>query len=129
MGFYNSKGKKIFYNKVKTGKADKTSSPVCVSSASTGEKKTTPKKKPAPKFAMAGNGKATCSGKGAAVKSVNACKAAAKAMKKQFGSAGTYHPYPKGCYYNAAARRVFYNKGKAGLKNAKASPVCKTKKA
>merc|ERR1712037_272123 len=101
MGFYNSKSKKIFYNKVKTGKADKTSSPVCVSSASTGEKKTTPKKKPAPKFAMAGNGKATCSGKGAAVKSVNACKAAAKAIKKQFGSSGAFGSYPKGCFvYN-----------------------------
>merc|ERR1712037_502232 len=122
MGFYNSKGKKIFYNKVKTGKADKTSSPVCVSSAATGEKKTTPKKKPAPKFAMAGNGKATCSGKGAAVKSVNACKAAAKAIKKQFGSSGAFGSYPKGCFvYN---NKLYFNNGKTGKGNSKASPVC-----
>merc|ERR1712010_273312 len=109
---------KIFYNKGKVGKAHSKASPVCVAKG--------PFK---PKLVLAKAGQTTCGSKLAPVKNEQECKAAAKTMKKPFGGAGTYHPYPKGCYYNAAARRVFYNKGKAGLKNAKASPVCKTKKA
>merc|ERR1711981_586397 len=96
-------------------------SPVCVSGA-TGGKKTTPKKKPAPKFAMAGSGKANCAGKGAPVKNEKACKAAAKPMKKTFGSSGAYASYPVGCFvFN---NKLYFNKGKTGKGNSKARPVC-----
>merc|ERR1712151_1467991 len=76
--------KKLYFNKGKTGKGNSNARLVCVSGA-TGGKKTTPKKKPAPKFAMAGDGKANC-GKLAAVKSEKACKAAAKVMKRPFAA-------------------------------------------
>merc|ERR1712037_948179 len=70
--------------------------PVCVAKA-TGGKKTTPKKKPAPKFAMAGNGKANC-GKLKAVATEKACR--------------------------ASTNRFYYNKAKAGKANKVASLVC-----
>merc|ERR1719174_878125 len=86
------------------------------------DKKPTPKKKPAAKFAMAGSGKASCSGKGAPVKNIDGCKKAATAMKKKFGSSGAYASYPKGCFvYNNA---LYYNTGKTGKGNSKARPVC-----
>merc|ERR1712230_353711 len=85
-------------------------------------KKTTPKKKPAPKFVMALDGKANCAGKGASVKTEKACKAAAKPMKKPFGSSGAYGSWPVGCFvYN---NKLYFNKGKTGKGNSQARPVC-----
>merc|ERR1712222_241709 len=84
-------------------------------------KKTTPKKKPASKFAMAGNGKANC-GKLKAVATEKACRASAKVIKKQFGSAGAFGSYPKGCFvYN---NKLYFNNGKTGKANKVASLVC-----
>ena len=86
-----------------------------------GGKKTTPKKKPAPKFAMAGTGKANC-GKLKPVATEKACRASAKVIKKQFGSAGTFASYPKGCFvYN---NKLYFNNGKTGKANSKSNPVC-----
>merc|ERR1719506_449829 len=85
------------------------------------KKKTTPKK-PATKLVLAGKGKANCAGKGAAVKSENGCKAAAKAMKKAFSGSGAYASYPKGCFL--LNNQFYYNKGKTGKANSKARPVC-----
>merc|ERR1719331_2532039 len=153
---YNNK---LYFNNVKTGKANSKSNPVCVAKATGGKKttpkkkpkkttpkkttpkkkpkkttpkkkpkKTTPKKKPAPKLVMADNGKATCAGKGAAVKSEKACKAAAKAMKKPFGSSGTYATYPAGCFL-LNNNKFYFNKVKTGKAHKTSRPVCeKTKK-
>merc|ERR1711934_1102268 len=90
-------------------------SPVCVAKAGA-------TKKPAKKLVLAANGKATCAGKGAAVKNENACKAAAKAMKKKFASSGAYASYPKGCFL--LNNQFYYNKGKTGKGNSKARAVC-----
>merc|ERR1712210_313255 len=77
--------------------------------------------KPAPKFAMAGTGKANC-GKLKPVATEKACRASAKVIKKQFGSAGAFGSYPKGCFvYN---NKLYFNNGKTGKGNSKASPVC-----
>merc|ERR1719331_3449998 len=125
---------KLYFNNGKTGKANSKANPVCVAKATGGKKttpkkkpkKTTPKKKPASKFAMAGIGKPSCSGKGAVVNNENACKAAAKAMKKPFSGSGGYSTYPKGCFvfFNGGKSFVYFNKGKTGKGNSKASPVC-----
>merc|ERR1711934_1215588 len=114
---------KLYFNKGKTGKANSKANPVCVAKA-TGGKKTTPKKKPAPKFAMAGNGKANC-GKLKAVATEKACRASANVIKKQFGSAGAFGSYPKGCFvYN---NKLYFNNGKTGKANSKSNPVCVAK--
>merc|ERR1711934_416634 len=119
----------LYFNNGKTGKANSKSNPVCVAKATGGKKttpkkkpkKTTPKKKPASKFAMAGNGKANC-GKLKPVATEKACRASAKVIKKQFGSAGAFGSYPKGCFvYN---NKLYFNNGKPGKGNSKASPVC-----
>jgi hypothetical protein len=74
---------------------------------------------------LAGNGKTSCSGNLERIfAGENSCKNAAKGLKKPFGGAGAFTRYPKGCYYNAAARRIFYNKAKTGKANSKASPIC-----
>merc|ERR1712032_1598332 len=123
---------KLYFNKGKTGKENSKANPVCVAKATGGKettpkkkpKKTTPKKKPAPKFAMAGNGKANC-GKLKAVATEKACRASAKVIKKQFGSAGAFGSYPKGCFvYN---NKLYFNKGKTGKANSKSNPVCVAK--
>merc|ERR1712010_417979 len=109
---------KVYFNPGKTGKGHGAASPVCVAKAGA-------TKKPAKKLVLAGNGKANCAGKGAAVKNENACKAAAKAMKKKFGGSGAYASYPKGCFvYN---NQFYYNKGKTGKGNSKARVVCVAK--
>merc|ERR1712032_262309 len=59
-------------------------------------KKATATKKPTKKLVLAGKGKANCAGKGVAVKNENGCKAAAKAMKKDFTGSRGYPTYPKG---------------------------------
>merc|ERR1719331_543223 len=123
---------KLYFNNGKTGKANSKANPVCVAKATGGKKttpkkkpkKTTPKKKPASKFAMAGNGKANC-GKLKAVASEKACRASAKVIKKQFGSAGAFGSYPKGCFvYN---NKLYFNNGKTGKANSKSNPVCVAK--
>jgi len=107
-------GKKFYYNKGKTGQANKAASPVCVSGGAA--------TKPSKKLVLAGNGKATCGGKGGPVQNESGCKAAAKAMKKPFISSGAYAAYPKGCFvYN---NKFYYNKGKTGKAHSKASPIC-----
>jgi len=106
----------FYYNKGKTGKANKNAQPVCVTTKSpTGTKK---------KLGFAGSGKANCAGKGTPVKSENACKAAAKAMKRAWGGSSTtkYTAYPKGCF--GYKGKFYYNKGKTGKGKAGASPVC-----
>merc|ERR1712037_761967 len=80
----------FYYNKGKTGKGNSKARAVCVSGATGG-------KKPAPKFAMAGNGKANC-GKLKAVATEKACR--------------------------ASTNRFYYNKAKAGKANKVASLVC-----
>merc|ERR1712048_1263709 len=68
-------------------------------------------------------GKANCAGKGTPVKDEKGCKAAAKALKKQFGGSSTaYTKYPKGCFM--AAGKLYYNKGKTGAGNKAAQAVC-----
>merc|ERR1712032_697943 len=123
---------KLYFNKGKTGKANSKANPVCVAKATGGKKttpkkkpkKTTPKKKPASKFAMAGNGKANC-GKLKPVATEKACRASAKVIKKQFGSAGAFGSYPKGCFvYN---NKLYFNNGKTGKANSKSNPVCVAK--
>merc|ERR1719305_1832617 len=115
--------KRLFYNAGKTGKGNAKARAVCVAGGA-GGKKTTPKKKPAPKFAMAGTGKANC-GKLAAVATEKACRASAKVIKKAFGSSGNFVSYPKGCFvYN---NKLYFNKGKTGKGNSKANPVCVSK--
>merc|ERR1719305_537662 len=113
----------FYYNKGKTGKGNSKARAVCVAKA-TGGKKTTPKKKPASKFAMAGTGKANC-GKLKSVATEKACRASAKVIKKQFGSAGAFGSYPKGCFvYN---NKLYFNNGKTGKANSKSNPVCVAK--
>merc|ERR1712037_470129 len=106
---------KVYFNPGKTGKGHGAASPICVAKAGA-------TKKPAKKLVLAANGKPTCAGKGAAVKNENACKAAAKAMKKKFESSGAYASYPKGCFL--LNNQFYYNKGKTGKGNAKARAVC-----
>merc|ERR1712222_120378 len=109
---------KFYYNNAKTGKGNSKARPVCVSGA-------TVTKKPTKKLVIAGNGKANCAGKGAPVKNEAGCRAAAKAMKRQFSGSGggkTFSSYPMGCFvYNT---KLYFNKGKTGKGNSKASPVC-----
>merc|ERR1719472_349590 len=106
---------KFYYNNAKTGKGNSKARPVCVSGA-------TVTKKPTKKLVIAGNGKANCAGKGAPVKNEAGCRAAAKAMKRQFGGGSTFSSYPMGCFvYNT---KLYFNKGKTGKGNSKASPVC-----
>merc|ERR1719472_789797 len=92
------------------------------------DKKTTPKKKPAPKFAMAGTGKANC-GKLKAVATEKACRASANVIagkgQIQFGSAGAFGSYPKGCF--VYSNKLYFNNGKTGKANSKANPVCVAK--
>merc|ERR1712037_920118 len=114
---YNNK---LYFNNGKTGKANSKSNPVCVAKA-TGGKKTTPKKKPAPKLVMAGNGKANC-GKLKAVKDEKACRASARVMKKQFGDAGAFGSYPKGCFLYD--NKLYFNYHKTGKAKGNANPVC-----
>jgi len=109
---------KVYFNPGKTGRGHGAASPVCVAKAGA-------TKKPAKKLVLAANGKANCAGKGVALKNENACKAAAKAMKKAFSGSGGYSTYPKGCFL--ISNRFYYNKGKTGKGNAKARPVCVTK--
>merc|ERR1712032_1225471 len=106
---------KVYFNPGKTGKGHGAASPVCVAKAGA-------TKKPAKKLVLAANGKPTCAGKGAAVKNENACKAAAKAMKKKFASSGAYASYPKGCFL--LNNQFYYNKGKTGKGNSKARAAC-----
>merc|ERR1712032_1812446 len=119
----------FYYNKGKTGKGNAKARAVCVSGA-TGGKKTTPKKKPAPKFAMAGTGKANC-GKLKAVATEKACRASANVIagkgQIQFGSAGAFGSYPKGCF--VYSNKLYFNNGKTGKANSKANPVCVAKAA
>merc|ERR1719506_1660318 len=109
---------KVYFNPGKTGRGHGAASPVCVSGA-------TVTKKPTKKLFLAASGKANCAGKGVAVKNENGCKAAAKAMKRQFSGSGggkTFSSYPMGCFvYNT---KLYFNKGKTGKGNSKASPVC-----
>merc|ERR1711939_821336 len=95
----------------------------------TGGKKTTPKKKSAKKkMVLAGNGKANCAGKGAAIKNEKACRAAANVMKKKIGSSGNFGAsFPVGCFVSSANKAVFFNKAKTGKANKGASPVCEGK--
>merc|ERR1712210_108194 len=73
---------KVYFNPGKTGRGHGAASPVCVATAGA-------TKKPTKKLFLAASGKANCAGKGVAVKNENGCKAAAKAMKKDFtGSRG-----------------------------------------
>merc|ERR1711939_1209894 len=118
---YNNK---LYFNKGKTGRGNSRARPVCVSGA-TGGKKTTPKKKPAKKkMVLAGNGKANCAGKGAAIKNDKACRAAANVMKKKFGSSGNFGAsFPVGCFVSSANKAVFFNKAKTEKTNKGASPV------
>merc|ERR1712222_103424 len=106
---------KVYFNPGKTGRGHGAASPVCVAKAGA-------TKKPAKKLVLAANGKATCAGKGAAVKNESACKAAAKAMKKKFASSGAYASLPKGCFL--LNNQFYYNKGKTGKGNSKARAVC-----
>merc|ERR1719174_2215533 len=94
----------FYYNKAKAGKAAAKASPVCVGTAAA---------KPSKKLVLAANGKPNCAGKGVALKNENACKAAAKAMKKSFGGSSVkYTSYPKGCFI--ISNKFYYNKGKTG---------------
>merc|ERR1719398_492901 len=106
---------KVYFNPGKTGKGHGAASPICVAKAGA-------TKKPAKKLVLAANGKPNCAGKGVAVKNENACKAAAKAMKKAFSGSGAYASYPKGCFL--ISNKFYYNKGKTGKANSKARPVC-----
>merc|ERR1711934_1298545 len=94
------------------------------------DKKTTPKKKPAPKFAMAGTGKANC-GKLKPVATEKACRASANVIAGKgqilFGSAGAFGSYPKGCF--VYSNKLYFNNGKTGKANSKANPVCVAKAA
>merc|ERR1712037_750274 len=63
-------------------------------------------------------------GKGAAVKGQNGCKAAAKSMKKTFGTV-TNSRYPKGCFF--LNNKVYFNPGKTGRGHGAASPICVAK--
>ena len=108
---------KVYFNPGKTGRGHGAASPICVAKAGA-------TKKPAKKLVLAASGKASCSGKGAPVKNENACKAAAKAMKKAFSGSGAYASYPKGCFL--ISNKFYYNKGKTGRGNVKARPVCVT---
>merc|ERR1712025_862909 len=58
------------------------------------------------------------------VKNENACKAAAKAMKRGWGGSSTtkYTDSPKGCF--GYKGKFYYNKGKTGKGKSGASPVC-----
>merc|ERR1712032_913479 len=87
-------------------------------------KKATATKKPATKLVLAGKGKANCAGKGTAVKGQNGCKAAAKSMKKTFGTV-TNSRYPKGCFF--LNNKVYFNPGKTGRGHGAASPICVAK--
>ena len=71
---------------------------------------------------LAASGKANCAGKGVAVKNENGCKAAAKAMKKDFTGSRGYPTYPKGCF--VLSNKFYYNNAKTGKGNSKARPVC-----
>jgi len=105
----------FYYNKGKTGKANKNAQPVCVTTKSpTGTKK---------KLGFAGSGKTNCAGKGTPVKSENACNAAAKAMKKSFYPK-TYSrtDFPKGCIFYK--NRFNYNTDPRGKGNKLIQPVC-----
>merc|ERR1719271_876165 len=104
---------KFYYNTVKAGKANKAASPVCVTTVAAAPKK---------KLVLAGKGKASCAGKGAAVKDQNGCKSAAKAMKRTFAGAANNAKYPKGCFLITG--KFYYNTVKAGKANKAASPVC-----
>merc|ERR1719305_913511 len=121
--------KRLYYNAGKTGKGNAKARAVCVSGA-TGGKKTTPKKKPAPKFAMAGTGKANC-GKLKPVATEKACRASANVIAGKgqilFGSAGAFGSYPKGCF--VYSNKLYFNNGKTGKANSKANPVCVAKAA
>merc|ERR1712048_1144563 len=113
---------KFYYNKGKTGKGKAGASPVCVQVTGGATKKPTGKK-----LIFAGGNKANCAGKGTPVKDIKGCQAAAKALKRPFGgaSATKYSQFPKGCFgFN---KRLYYNTGKTGKGNAKASPVCVAK--
>merc|ERR1712037_1000256 len=100
------------------GKANKVASLVCVKTVAASNK-------PTKKLVLAANGKANCAGKGAPVKNEAGCRAVAKAMKRQFSGSGggkTFSSYPMGCFvYNT---KLYFNKGKTGKGNSKASPVC-----
>merc|ERR1712227_319360 len=122
---------KVQYNAL-NGKANKNAQPVCVqvtggkktTPKKGGGKKTTPKKKPTKKLVMAAKGKANCAGKGTPVKDIKGCQAAAKALKKQFGSSSVkgYTAYPKGCFF--VNNKFFFNAGKTGAGNKAAQAVC-----
>merc|ERR1712010_361840 len=109
---------KVYFNPGKTGRGHGAASPVCVSGA-------TVTKKPSKKLFLAASGKANCAGKGVAVKNENGCKAAAKAMKKDFTGSRGYPTYPKGCF--VLSNKFYYNNAKTGKGNSKARPVCVTK--
>merc|ERR1719371_82672 len=92
-GCFGYKGK-FSYNAGKTGKGKAGASPVCVMTGGA------TKKPSGKKLVMAAKGKANCAGKGTPVKSLNACKSAAKAMKKSFyPKTLTSTGYPKGCFF------------------------------
>merc|ERR1719409_1968378 len=96
---------KFYYNKGKTGKANKGASPVCVTTVAAAPKK---------KLVLAAKGKLNCAGKGTPVKNENACKSAAKAMKKAFAGSSVQYGgrFPKGCFF--ISNKFYYNKGKTG---------------
>merc|ERR1712139_352443 len=83
-----------------------------------------PVQKSAPKYTMAGYGKANC-GKLPVVKTEADCRKVATKMKKPFGNAGGYGGYPKGCF--VYKNKFYFNKAKTGKGNSKASPVCEGK--
>merc|ERR1711998_303504 len=107
--------KKFYYNAGKTGKGKAGASPVCVQVTGGATKKPTGKK-----LVLAAKGTKNCVGKGTPVQGFNGCKAAAKALKKQFIAKGTA-VIPKGCIF--VNNKVQYNalNGKA---NRNAQPVC-----
>merc|ERR1711981_127503 len=79
------------------------------------------KKKPAPKFSWAGNGKTNC-GKNKPVANEAACKSAAKTLKKAYGGTGSYAAWPKSCFlYN---NKLYFNKHKTGKANKQGNPLC-----
>merc|ERR1712230_192818 len=101
MGFY--------YNKHKTGKANKQGNPICTKTV-------------APiKTSYAGNGKTNC-GKYKPVATDKDCAAAAKAAKKTFGGSGGWSNWPKNCFmYN---NKYYFNRHNKGGANKQGNPVC-----
>jgi hypothetical protein len=75
-------------------------------------------------FALGSPSSTACPASYALLDTAGACKSAADAASKAFGSSVAYSNHPYGCYWDTITGSVYYNSNSAGAANRFAQPLC-----